>query len=65
MKRVALFTTAYARAIMIEAMGILYQNKLLTEDVFYTDTDSLFLSDAAFNCLKQNNLIDSSIIGKF
>lgn len=47
LKRIALFTTGQARAIMIRSMGHLYRSGLL-HDVYYMDTDSFFMSSIAY-----------------
>lgn len=64
MKRIAMFTTGEARAIMIRSLGSLY-NKGLMHDVYYMDTDSFFLSHRAYNYLNSQKLIDANELGKF
>jgi len=64
MKRIAMFTTGEARAIMIRSLGSLY-NKGLMHQVYYMDTDSFFLSQKAFDHLNTLKLIDANELGKF
>jgi DNA polymerase elongation subunit (family B) len=64
LKRIALFVTAQARSIMVEAMAAV-RNKGLIRQIYYMDTDSFMLSHAAFDAIKDAGLVHQSALGLF
>lgn len=66
LKRVAMMTTAKARAIMIDALGLIYrQLGDLCKHVYYMDTDSFFCSHEAYLVFQKNGMLSNTELGKF